>query len=168
MALRIEQLDAARHNRAAFCCGEESLDSFLRRYAAQNMKAGFSTVHVYVDDEAEPPIPILGYYALSVGELHLESLQVEDQKRLPKYPVPIAKMGRLAVATEQQGKGIGDFLVGDAVNRCLDLRDQIGVHALVVDALDERRAAFYEQYGFRRTTDEALTLYLPLGKAGKA
>ena len=168
MALHIEQLDAARHNRAAFCCGEESLDSFLKRFAAQNMKAGFSTVHVYVDDTAEPPIPILGYYALAVGELHLDSLQEKDRKHLPKYPVPIAKMGRLAVAAEQQGKGFGGLLVGDAVNRCLDLRDQIGVHAIVVDALDDRRASFYEQYGFRRTTNEALTLYLPLGKASKS
>lgn len=167
MAFRIEQLDAARHNRAAFCCGEQSLDSFLKHYATQNIKAGYSAVHVYVDDEAANPAPIVGYYSLTVGEMHLEGLQEEDRKRLPKYPVPIARMGRLAVAKDHQGRGVGALLVGDAVTRCLALRDDIGIHAIAVDALDDSRAAFYEQFGFRRTTNDALTLYLPWGQAAK-
>lgn len=51
-----------------------------------------------------------------------------------------------------------------AVKRCLGLRGELGVKLLVVDALNERAAAFYRLHGFREIADNALTLYLPLGK----
>lgn len=72
-------------------------------------------------------------------------------------------MGRLAVLTNEQGKGHGDYLLAHAVARCLGLREQLGVRVLLVDALHERAALFYRAYGFREATANAHTLYLPLG-----
>ena len=54
-------------------------------------------------------------------------LQEADRKRLPNYPVPAIRMGRLAVSINEQGKGHGDYLLAHAVARCLGLRDQLGV-----------------------------------------
>jgi hypothetical protein len=44
----------------------------------------------------------------------------------------------------------------------LSVRQTMGVRVLIVDAKDAQVAAFYEGFGFRRTTQTALTLYLPI------
>lgn len=138
------------------------LERYLREQAAQHHRDGVATTHVLVEPTA--PARILGYYTLSAAQLLLEDLRDEDRRRLPRYPVPAARMGRLAVAADEQGKGYGDFLLAHAVGRCLELRVQLGVRVLVVDALHDKAAAFYRSYGFRETTGNARTLYLPLGK----
>ena len=61
-------------------------------------------------------------------------------------------------------RGHGAFLLAHAVARCLSLREQLGLRVLVVDALHEKAAAFYRAHGFRETSIDASTLYLPLGK----
>jgi GNAT superfamily N-acetyltransferase len=159
--LVIEQLHAKGHDRAAFACGEPSLDTYLREQATQHHRAGIATTHVLVDDAA--PGNVLGYYTLSAAQLLLTDLQETDRRRLPRYPVPAIRMARLAVALAEQGKGRGDFLLAHAVARCLSLRDHLGVRVLVVDALHEKVAKFYRAYGFRESSESSRTLYLPLG-----
>ena len=158
---RVEPLDPGRHDRGAFTCGERSLDDYLRTLAGQHKRDGVASTHVLVDDDA--PVTILGYYSLSAAQVLLHELQPADQRRLPRYPVPAARMGRLAIDHRWQGQGYGDSLIGDAVARCLALRTELGILVLIVDALHEVAAAFYEHYGFRRTAVHASCLYLPLG-----
>jgi GNAT superfamily N-acetyltransferase len=159
---QIEMLSSRRHDRAAFVCGEPTLERYLQEQAAQHHRDGIATTHVLV--EPAEPARVLGYYTLSAAQLSLEDLREEDRRRLPRYPVPAARMGRLAVATSEQGRGHGGFLLGHAVARCVDLREQLGVKVLLVDALHEKAAAFYRAYGFRETSSQAWTLYLPLGR----
>jgi len=160
--LIIEQLKPKRHDRVSFACGEVSLDTYLRQPAAQHQRDGISTTHVLVD--ADEPARILGYYSLSAARLLLSELQEADRKNLPGYPVPAIRMGRLAIAMNRQGKRHGDYLVANAVARCLSLREHLGVHALIVDALNDHAARFYRTYGFRETAVGSRTLYLPLGR----
>lgn len=158
----VEQLKPRRHDRDGFTCGEPTLDAYLRQQAAQHHRDGIGTTHVLVDDA--DPACILGYYTLAAAQLLLTDLQEADRKRLPNYPVPAIRMGRLAVSASEQGKGHGDYLLAHAVARCLGLREQLGVRVLLVDALHGKAAAFYRAYGFRPTADQAHTLYLPLGR----
>lgn len=158
----VELLDPKRHDRAGFACGEPALDAYLQRQAAQHHRDGIATTHVLVDEAA--PHRILGYYTLSAAQLLLTGLQESDRRRLPRYPVPAVRMGRLAVAADEQGKGYGEALLANAVSRCLDLRGHLGVRVLLVDALHDKAAAFYRAYGFRPSADQARTLYLPLGQ----
>lgn len=162
--LLVEVLDAARHDRQAFSCGEPSLDRYLKQQATQHHREGVSTTHVLVDDAL--PEQVLGYYSLAAAQLLLTDLQESDRKRLPRYPVPAIRLGRLAVASQVQGKGHGELLLGHAVTRCLSLREQLGVRVLLVDALHEKATSFYLAYGFRLATAQASVLYLPLGRAG--
>ena len=99
--------------------------------------------------------------------MSLSELAQADRRRLPRHPVPVARLARLAVALDEQGHGLGESLLQEVVKRCLGLRTELGVHALLVDALHERAAAFYRRYGFRETGADALTLYLPLSHAGQ-
>lgn len=160
--LVVEQLQSKRHDREGFACGEPSLDAYLRQQAVQHHRDGISTTHVLVDDAERARI--LGYYSLSAAQLLLTDLQEADRKRLPNYPVPAIRMGRLAVSVSEQGKGHGDYLLAHAVARCLGLREQLGVRVLLVDALHEKAARFYRAYGFREAMASSHTLYLPLGK----
>ena len=160
MALRFALLDVRLHDRDGFACGEPTLDTYLKQQAGQHQRDGIATTHVVIDDGR--PAQILGYCSLAAAQLTLADLQPEDRKRLPRYPVPAVRVGRLAVAMDAQGRGIGRVLLGHAVNSALVLRSQLGVRVLVVDALHDRAAAFYRGYGFRPTGAEGRTLYLSL------
>ncbi len=83
-------------------------------------------------------------------------------KRLPHYPVPTAVHGRLAVDREQQGQGLGEALLLDAIHRVIRASTTIAVYAIIVDAKNERAQAFYERYGFRAFTSKPRRLSLPL------
>jgi len=160
MALNIVRLDVRQHDRAGFVCGIAALDDYLRQRAGQHQRDGIATIHVLIDDE-EPTL-ILGYCALSAAQLYLHALREADRKRLPAWPVPAMRMGRLAIAATKQGKGYGRLLLGHAVHLARSVRQTMGVRVLIVDAKDTSAAAFYQSYGFRPTTSEALTLYLPV------
>ncbi|WP_337054949.1 GNAT family N-acetyltransferase [Pseudoxanthomonas sp. USHLN014] len=160
MALAFAVLDGRRHDRDGFSCGVAALDDYLRQRAGQHQRDGIATTHVLIDDAA--PARLLGYCALSAAQLHLTELKPADRKRLPAYPVPAIRLGRLAVAQAEQGRGHGQLLLGHAVNLALSVRSTLGVRVMVVDAKDARAAAFYEGFGFRRTASAAMTLYLPL------
>lgn len=102
---------------------------------------------------------------LAAAQLQLQDLQAADRKRLPAYPVPAVRVGRLAVSNDAQGKGHRQLLLGHAVNCAMRLRETLGVRALLVDAKGDRAVRFYQAFGFRMTSDAAMTLYLPHGSS---
>lgn len=138
------------------------LNEYLRRFADQHRKRGFSATWVLV--EPEVPQLILGYYSLSAAQVDAQSLNEIDRRKLPRYPIPCFRMGRLACRADRRGQGLGKLLVGLAVERCLKAREQVGAWALIVDAKDDAAKTFYEHYGFASFRDAPLSLYLPLGK----
>lgn len=163
MALCFTRLDPRLHDRAGFACGVATLDVYLQQQAGQHQQGGIATTHVLADGHV--PARILGYITLAAAQLELDGLQPADRKRLPFHPVPAVRVGRLAVAQSERGKGYGQLLVGHAVNTSLRLRAELGVRALIVDAMDESVVGFYRAYGFRPTMSRALTLYLPIGRS---
>lgn len=160
MRLSFVVLDKRQHDREHFSCGVPALDDYLQRRASQHHRDGIATTHVLV--ALDTPSRILGYCSLSAAQLQLEELSDADRTRLPTYPVPAIRMGRLAISRTEQGKGYGQLLIGHAVNLALSARQALGVRVMIVDAKDEPAANFYKLYGFRPTASQALTLYLPI------
>lgn len=154
-------LDPAAHDRAGFDSGVAALNDYLRRFADQHRRRGITSVFVLADSAA--PATILGYYTLSAAEVDATQLSDADRKRLPRHPVPCFRMGRLAVAAERHGQGLGRLLMGCAVDRCLKARAQVAAYALIVDAKGPQAQRFYEHYGFTPFAGRPLTLYLSLG-----
>jgi GNAT superfamily N-acetyltransferase len=140
-----------RHDRSAFESGSAQLDAWLRHTAQQHQRRGISKTFVAVLDEA--PERILGYYALTVCEIRTGEL--------PRKITGI-RLGRLAVDRSVQGQGLGEFLLMHAIERSRSVLEHVGVHAVFVDAKDERAAAFYRKYGFRPLPDDPLRLVLPI------
>jgi len=149
-------LDPAVHDRLGFECGVPALGDYIRRFAEQRRRRGDNSVFVLADSAR--PEHVLGYYTLSAAEVDGERLAPAERKKLPRYPVPCVRMGRLACRSDQHGRGLGKLLVGCAVDRCLKARQRVAAYALIVDA------AFYMHFGFSRFMDAKLALYLPLGR----
>lgn len=140
MALRFSRLDTRRHDRDGFSCGEPVLDAYLRAQAGKHQRDGIATTHVLIDDA--DPARIFGYCSMAAAQLHLHDLQPADRKRLPRYPVPAVRVGRLAVSKDVQGKAYGRLLLGHAMNCSLELRARLSIRLLLVNARDARAAAF--------------------------
>ncbi len=160
--LEEQLLDPALHDRTGFTCGVPELDAYLHRFAVQQSKKGVAVVRVLVD--ADHPNLILGYYSLSAAQIDVRELDEATRKKLPHYPVPCFRLGRLAVHIAHRGRGLGRLMLGCAMDRCLEARRQVAAYALLVDAKDETATAFYQHYGFRPYADSPKSLYLPLGK----
>ena len=77
-------------------------------------------------------------------------------------PIPIMILGRLAVDQEWQGQGLGYALLQDAVLRTLQVAEIAGIRALLVHALHDRAAAFYQNAGFLPSPLHEHTLMLLL------
>lgn len=148
-------------SREGFDCGSSELNAFLYSKARQNQTANFNRTFVAIRS-GDPTKRVLGYYCLSMGEVDLSALPLALQKKLPKHPVPIVRMGRLAVDNSTKGQGLGRLLLVDAMLRIQRAAESIGAYALFVDAKDETAKSFYKKFGFIELLDEPMSLFLPL------
>lgn len=144
MAYHIRALDHAVET-DGFCCGEAALDEYLRRYAGQDVKRGVARVFV-ATPVAEARV--LAFYTLSAASVAAEHLPSALRKKLPRYPVPVALLGRLAVSEAAQGQGLGSILLADACQRVAAASQTLAVAAIVVDAKSPAAAAFHRHFGF--------------------
>ena len=146
--------------RKTFDCGEPSLNQYLHRYASQDIRRRVNRVFVASPPDATQQV--IGYYSLSAGGLDATDLPEEFRRRLPRYPVPVVLLGRLAVAKSHQGKGLGAILIADALQRIVQASRVMAVFAVIVDALNDRVAEFYQQFGFIPLPSQPLKLFLPM------
>jgi GNAT superfamily N-acetyltransferase len=147
------------HDRSGFSCSKLPLDEFLKKLAGQYDRRDFARTYVAV----VPPEPaVQGYYTLSGGSLDLSALPQAVRKKLPRHPVPVARLGRLAVTLGAQGHNLGKTLLVDALRRCNRLSAELALHAVEVEAIDETARNFYLKYGFTPLADDPLHLYLSM------
>jgi ribosomal protein S18 acetylase RimI-like enzyme len=156
--VRIEPLGRP-HVRDQFDCGQPSLDDFLRVLVTQYEKRHLGRTYVAVRG-SDPRV--LGDYTIAAGLLAFDALPSKAAKKRPRHPVPTVLIARLAVDRAAQGQHLGEKLLLDAFARCLELAERLGIHAVVVEAIDDQAKAFYEKYQFIALLDRPLHLYLPI------
>jgi GNAT superfamily N-acetyltransferase len=147
------------HDRTEFSCGNPSLDQFLRTLVTQYEKRRLGRTYVAVRPRETK---VAGYYTLASSSVAFETLPASTSKKLPRHPIPVVLLGRLAVDEKWRGTGLGRRLLVDALERCLGLGERLGVHAIEVDAIDDEAKRFYKKYGFVSLGDNDRHLYLPL------
>ena len=108
--LEEQLLDPARHDRETFTCGVSVLDEYLHRFAVQQSNKGVTVVRVLIDTDM--PRDILGYYSLSAAQIDVAQIEPRVRRKLPRYPVPCFRMGRLATHTAHHGCGFGRSFFG--------------------------------------------------------
>lgn len=161
---RIERLSKS-HDRSRFSCGEPDLDEHLARFARQNQESGIAKTFVALG--GDDPSRVLGYYSVSAGAIGRENLPARASRRFPAFPIPVARLARLAVDQAFQGRGLGEDLLLDALNRVLRVSADIGIVAVLLDAKHEKARCFYARYEFESLPDQPLTLWLPLAAIEK-
>lgn len=149
------------HFTKSFSCGEPTLDGFIQRHALNNQRRNYSKTYVEVDRVGGD---IQGFYSLSSGSASFDEAPMKITRGLPRYPVPIVVIGRLAVSQDHQGKGVGDKLLRDALRRVVVISENLGIAAVVVDCKSELVKPFYERFGFRSAGDQSLKLFLKTSK----
>jgi predicted N-acetyltransferase YhbS len=155
----VEPLDSKRHKTDGFECGHPSLDRWLRAYAGQSQRRDVARTFVVVDLEWR----VVGYYTLIAAEVEHGAASASVRAGVSRhFPIPVCLIARLAVDTSWQGRGLGRDLLRDAIRRALAASEQIGLRAVVVDAIDEGAAAFYRWHGFESAADDGLTLMVPI------
>lgn len=146
---------SSKHDRSSFDCGEPSLNTYLKQYARQNDEKGLGRTFVAVEPDQTR---IEGYYTISTGAVTFEQVP----EKLPRYPIPVVHLGRLAIDLKSQGKGLGELLLIDALKRAVQASEQLGIYAVEVRALNDSARNFYLKYGFTPLLDDEFHLYLPM------
>jgi GNAT superfamily N-acetyltransferase len=147
-----------RHGIADFACGNPVLDDWLQKRALPNQRFGGSRTYVVAVDGR-----VIGYYALAAGAASLSQAPGRIRRNMPN-PIPAIILGRLAVDRAWQGKGVGSDLLRDAIVRARQAAEIAGIRALLVHAIDERAAAFYQKAGFIPSPLNPLTYFLDLAQ----
>jgi hypothetical protein len=160
---RFEKLNPKKHDRADFDCGEESLNLFLKLYAAQQQKRGFCTTYVCIEHNTTIDIkPILGYYTVSASSMEAESADYFSKRKLPYKKLPTLKIGRLARDIHKSPKGFGGDILGAALIKCLETSENLGIWAIEVDLINEKVKPFYQAFEFQEFPDLSLRMALTI------
>ena len=114
MSFNICRLDASFDTKS-FSCGEPVLDDYLQCYAKQDIKRGVA--RIFIASPIDEPKSVAGFYSLSAASVAADNFPDVMRKKLPRYPIPVALIGRLAVDKQAQGKGLGSILLADACKR---------------------------------------------------
>ena len=148
------------HDRKSFDCGSEDLNRYLREQARQDAEKRVAAPFVLTQSGSSA---VLGFYTLSASIIPVDELPPHLMKKLPRYGLlPVTLLGRLAVDQSVSGRGVGEFLLVDALRRSLGASQQIASMAVIVDAKHERAENFYRHFGFAPFQQTPLRLFLPM------
>ena len=151
-------LDKNRHDRKNFDCGVAALNNYLKLTA--NQQSSKDNSRTYVLEESENSKQIIGFYTLTMMSVDLSSLPSALQKK-HKNNNSVALIARLAVDKCYAKKGLGSWLLVDALKKLLSASDSVGFPLVVVDAKDGI-ATFYEKFGFTAFKDERNKLFISI------
>jgi GNAT superfamily N-acetyltransferase len=133
----------AAHDLTGFDCGVVELNDFLRKYALSGIGGGSTRTYVALRGNR-----VVAYYSLAYGAVTHDEAPERIRKGLPRHPIPVMLLARLAVDLSEQGKGLGKGLLKDAFLRTLKAAEIAGLRALLVHAKDDQAKAFYLKYDF--------------------
>jgi GNAT superfamily N-acetyltransferase len=139
------------HVLEGFDCGRASLNVWLARYARQAAAGGSARTYVLLDAQQGR---VVGYYALTAAGLERDSATARIVRGMPQYPIPVVLLARLAVDLSVAGRGLGAWLLRDAMMRTLAAAETIGVRAMLVHAIDQDAAWFYLRHGLEASPTE--------------
>lgn len=155
---------AANHQRQGFDCGNEVLNRYLLQQSTQDRRRNLAQLYVMADKKSV----VIGYYTINASSLEYGNLPETQRKKLPRYPIPAAMIGRFAVDKHYQGRGLAKRLLASAIRQVVEMSKIIGIYAIIIDAKDEKAAGFYQGLGFMRLQEDSLQLYLPIATAADA
>ena len=170
MVVRVVPLEKS-HDSKEFDCTEEwmvleedranaaDMNTFLQRRALDQAKRGVSKTFVVLETEGMGPNRVIAYFSTSVGHL-----QPDDLPKVvsPNMTIPVIHLLRLAVDKKHQGRRIGKRLLAYFFSRAVIVAHEMGIHAVVLEPLNEHVKAFYEKFGFLALPGDPERMYLSM------
>lgn len=155
----VERL-AAHHDRASFDCGKAPLNRFIQQQARQNADRHLGVTHVVVEEPGASEVQ--GYFTLVTSTV--ESAEVPSAKKLPRGPIGVILLGRLAVDLKFQGQRLGQRMLLRAMAEVNRAAQSIGIYAMVLDTIDEAAKQWYLglDFGFQEFPDHPDRLFVPV------
>lgn len=135
---------SAAENVDGFSSGVDELDRWLRSSALVAAAAGTAATYVLCRGER-----VVGYYALAMSAVAHHRAPSRLRRGMPD-PVPVVLLARLALDRTERGTGLGGYLLIDALRRCVRGGHEFGARAVVVDAISDEAAHFYQHFGFHQ------------------
>ena len=127
------------------------------------MQAGRAgSARAYVVTDAEQGERVVGYHALLAASVERAKATARSTRGMPNEPVPAVLAARLAVDRTVQGRGLGGWLLQDAMRRALSVSEELGVRVLLVHAANASAKRFYERFGFETSPSDPLNLQLAM------
>ena len=139
----------------SFDCGDVALNSFLHRFALVSQQSNSAQTYVCGYGGS-----VVGFYSLAVGSVDPAAAAPRVIKGVPRHPVPVMILARLAVDVAHQRVGLGRALLKDTLRRTAQAADIAGIRALLVHAKDERARNWYLSFNFEPSPSDPLHLFL--------
>jgi len=130
-------------DRSQFHSGDPDLDRFFHRFAGQNQFRHYVGVTYVAVDKGK----VLGFATIAPGHIEVEDLPAATRKKLPRYPLPVLRLARLAVDQDARGQGLGRRLLRFVLELAVQMANDYGCIGVCVDA-KPGAVEFYERYGF--------------------
>ena len=143
------------HDRTPFDCSVPALNDYLKKYALQNQKKYAARTYVATRGDR-----VVGYYSLAYGSVSVEEAPPSVKSGLPRHPIPVILLARLAVDSTEQRSGLGAALLKDALLRTIQAAEIAGLRAVLVHAKDDSAKRFYEKFGFEPSPVDDFHLFL--------
>lgn len=138
------------HRLEQFDCGVEALDRWLRDSARTAAAAGTAACYVLCRGDL-----VIGYYALAMSSVAHVGAPSRLRRGMPD-PIPVVLLARLSLDRREQRQALGGHLLVDALRRCVRGGREFGARAVIVDAIDDQAAAFYQHFDFHQLDDRRL------------
>ncbi len=156
--------DHRLHDLKAFDCGKQEMNVFLPRFAIKHARLGLSRTFVLCEASGMPASKksVAAYYTLTASTVHRSDIPIEQS--LPRYPIPVILLARLAIRIQRQGSGLGSKALITALRHAVDLsRAGLPAHGLILDVLDEQALRFYQHFDlFKPFTDNPMRLFVSM------
>lgn len=134
---------SGEHDLTGFDSGNEQLDAWLRDHALASQRADLARTYLALLDGI-----VVAYVSLTTGSIRPETAPKRYARGMPRYPLPMILIARLAVDHRHQRQQLGSRMLAEALRRAVRASDVAAARLVVVDAIDDRAAAFYRARGF--------------------
>lgn len=150
------------HELGRFRSGNATLDAWLHDHARRADRAGTGRTYVWMEETGA----VVAYYTLAPHVVRRSDIPAKTGRGSPDA-IPSILLARLALATSLQGEGWGSVLLVDALGVAVGAVRKAGGRIVVVDAVDDEAAGFYEHHGFAPVSDNPRRLVMKASDAAK-
>ena len=132
-----------------FDCGNEMINTFLRKALKKRVKRHLSQAYILVDNDQI----CKGFYTLDTFSISRDIFETAQKPGGLPPVVPVIKLAMLGVDRSIQRRGIGSRLLRDAMLKTLNISEIAGCTGLFLLA-EEEAVPFYKRLGFITLKEE--------------